>query len=74
MWACVKEAFRANLPYNLDLWVLGILIGCVVAGIVGLVGGPVVAGALVAGCLAAVGITVVGSVLVALGQAVWDCL
>lgn len=74
MWSCVKEAFKANLPYNLDFWLLGILIGCVVAGIVGLLGGPVVAGALVAGCLIAVGVTAVGSVIVALGQAVWDCL
>ncbi|MDP2959745.1 MAG: hypothetical protein Q8N53_25300 [Longimicrobiales bacterium] len=70
----MKEAFLANLPHNLDFWLLGILIGCVVAGIIGLLGGPVVAGALAVGCLIAVGVTLVGSAVVALGQAVWDCL
>ena len=74
MWDCIAEAFRANLPYNLDYWVFGIIIGCVVAGVVGLLGGPVVAGALAVGCLAAVGLTVAGSALVALGQAIWDCI
>ena len=39
MWNCVKEAFKANLPHNLDFWLLGILIGCVVAGMVGMLGG-----------------------------------
>ena len=74
MWDCIKAAFRENLPYNLDLWIFGIVIGCVVAGVVGLLGGPVVAGALLVGCLGAVGITLAGSAIVALAQAVWDCL
>jgi hypothetical protein len=75
MWDCIAEAFKANLPYNLDLWIFGIVIGCVVGAVAGaILAGPVGVGAAIAVCAAAVGITLIGSALVALAQAVWDCL
>lgn len=39
MWDCIKEVSRSNLPYNLDYWTLGLVIGCVVAGIASILPG-----------------------------------
>jgi len=73
MWDCIKEVFRSNLPYNLDYWTLGLVIGCVVAGIASLLPGGPAGLAFLAGCLGMIGITVGLSLLGALVVSIIEC-
>ena len=70
---CVGAAFNENLPESLGWWIMGIIIGCLVAGIIAAVT-PLTLAAVVAGCALVVGVTLGGSALVALAKAVWDCI
>ena len=76
MYECVKAAFAAHFPDwdTLGWWAIGILIGCVVAGIIGALGGPFGVAAVIAGCLIVLGLTLVGTALLSLAQAIWDCI
>lgn len=73
MWACIKQAFTSNLPYNWDLWMLGMAIGCVVAGIASLIPGGPAGLAFLVGCLIMIGITLSAALLAALLQSIIDC-
>lgn len=73
MWNCIGSTFRALLPVNLDIWTLGILIGCIIVAIASLIPGGPAATLVLAGCLATVGITLGVSALVALLGALIEC-
>lgn len=73
MWACVKTAFRQNLPINLDFWALGILIGCIILAIATLIPGGPAALAVLAGCLLVAVVVLGGAALIALLEAIVDC-
>lgn len=70
---CVRVAFLRHFP-DLSWWLLAVLIACLIAAGISGLGGPIPIGAVLVGCLIVAGVSIVGSAIVALAQAIWDCI